>query len=350
MKMTLIKFVLLILIQSFLLAQENRNNFFIADSNNLFNEPQAPNSSGFAMWMMRQNFVVNAYQGIINYQTGSNSENEPQNYSYITYLPIIQKGNFGTMMGFTYSRYGILTDDKNIDKNYQSLWIWNGSRYDINKNFSLITSMEYYKRGNSTTFNNQTGNQFIGLFGGIIALNDKFVFFPYLGYTYLGKETDSKNNIMPGIEIKWIPVKSLELLTGIPILFACEWQCSEKFNIAAYFYYDKKTNAFVRYRINDEISLSLVYWNDHKNLNNTFINGSFYRKDNKIYNFNNILQYQQSLSLELGIKTMNDIAIQFSGGYKKGGDIKLKYNENELTSFEGKGFFYAGMNIVFLRF
>ena len=61
-------------------------------------------------------------------------------------------------------------------------------------------------------------------------------------------------------------------------------------------------------------------------------------------------QAQSSLSLKLGIKTLDNIGIILNGGYKIGESINLYNNDELITDAIGKDEFFVGFNIQYLKY
>lgn len=352
MKNLLLKTLVLLFLVTNLFAQKDVYLIGKADTESPFNEVHCPNSTGLVNWLMRQNLTIYAYQNLFQYETGigNNTNNEPQNLTFINYLPVISTENFGINVGVKYSRYTLMTDNKMIDKNYQYLWIWAGSSYKVSDKMSLIFSGEFYKRGNGETFNKKAGNQLFYLFGTAVKLSKNIMIMPMAGYNHTWKENNIDENFIAGVQLKWITSKDFQLLTGLPVILGCEWNVSEKINLGIYAYYNKRANGFIRYRVNNDVSLSLIFKNDLHGLQNTFLENTTYSSGNDVFSFDKLTQNQQTIAFEVGTRTINNMSVQFSAGYKFGNDIKLYSGEKELSTLKGSDKFFAGISIAFLQF
>lgn len=140
------------------------------------------------------------------------------------------------------------------------------------------------------------------------------------------------------------------MIAGAPILFALDWQMGDKVDFSFSQFMFDETDVFLRYHISQKLAFSLHYLRSNYSNSEIFFKKESVFLDDQHVEFNNLTQYQTSVSLKLGIKTFDDIGFIITGGYNMGGRISL-YDERSLAGeTSGSDEFYVGLSLQYLKF
>ncbi|MFC2137775.1 hypothetical protein ACFLTE_06335, partial [Bacteroidota bacterium] len=327
----------LILIISFLLflanvKSQNNNEYWSIDTLSSFNQPQNPFTDPLSMWMLRQNFTLNAFQADLGsefYLSGNNDDYNFQTY-FVTYLPAYNSNSFSSMIGTSYSKNSIMAENDSLNKNLQDIClIWLPIQYTNNK-LKLTFLYEHMLKGDANSLYKKVGNTkriFI-----ISSYNFNIRWQLSIMTAYLGTQMESGLNKMfvPAFQLRYRPNRKLVMTTGAPVLFAFEWSPIEKIDLVFSQILLDYTEGMIRYNVNNNIGISVNYKSTGYSSSDTYFKNESITLNNQLMVFNKISQIQKSVSLKLGIKTLDNIGIIISGGYKIGQSVDLYDNENEV--------------------
>lgn len=345
--------VLLILIcfQFSIYAQEVKSYWEIDTTSN-FNQANNPFTDALSMWILRQNYNLNVYQLNVGYDFSINEKNsiESPNIHYELYLPILHDNSFSVMLGTSYIKTNILSDEDNLNKSLQDIgMIWLPIQYTRNK-WKFTFLYEYFLRGDNNSLYTSTGNTQRVFFLAGYNFNYKWQLTMMMVYMETEMENDNRSMSIPAFQLRYEPSKNLRMTIGAPVLFAFEWSLGNKVDIAFSQIMFDDTKGFIRYNISKKVSLSLHY-NSTKNLSS-----DIYFKNETVsllgqdYNFNNITQQQNAISVKVGIRTFNNLGVVFTGGYRIGEELSLYSNSDLIIKSEGNTDFFVGFNIQYLKY
>ena len=345
-------FIISIILFSIIIKAQDINKYWSIDTINSFNQPHNPFTDALPMWLLRQNFTLSVYQteaGSELHFPKENDEHQLQTY-FVNYLPVYNKNYISALIGTSYSKYAILAENDSLNKNLQDLCLlWLPVQYTKNK-FKLTFLFEHFIKGDKNTLNTKIGNtQRVFL---ISSYNFNLNWQLSIMAAYLKTQMESKPVKMfsPAFQLRYKPSEKIILTAGAPVLFAFEWSPIPKFDIAFSQILLEYTEGFIRYNIHKNIGISVNYKSTGYSSSETYFKNESITLNNQMLVYNNLTQIQKSISLKIGIKTLDNIGIILSGGYKIGEDIDLYDNENKVGSSYGINTYFAGINIQYLKY
>lgn len=341
----------LILNNSFILIAQTETSNWDVNLNDPFNQVNTPVSDGLELWLTRQNFTTKGYQAIyeFDYNFNNNQENLPQNLTLTNYFNLFATKRWSSMAGIRYKKYNLMSN-KEMDNNFQHLFLWHSIQFIPNDKWNLGFAYEIYKAGNETNFNKQTGDRIFYYFSPIYAVSEKLSIIPVFFHDLRFKDnSEIDGSIIGGLQARWVLNNNFKLLIGAPMLFGTEWTINKKLKFATYLLYNFENTSFLQYNFSDKLSLAFHYSNA-TNFSHSYILETEFIEETNSFTHNKVNQRQHRFALELGIKKSNNSSVQLTIGYKKGDDIKLLNNDKELYSFAGTDYFFIGASFYFLDY
>ena len=347
---TILILILLIGFQFSLKAQDTINYWTIDTSSN-FNQPHSPFDNTLTMWMLRQNFTLNAYQANIGntYPVSERTEKDVSRTYFDIFLPVVNRNSFSAMLGTSYSKFPILAENDSLNKTLiDACRLWIPIQYTHNR-YKITLLYEYFQRGDNNSIYTKTGNTHRAFLLASYNFNLKWQLSLMAVYAETQMEIEKRKMIVPAFQLRYKPTSDFVMTIGAPVIFACEWTVFEKVDIAFSQLMLDDTDAFIRYNFNKKIGVSLNYKSTNYASSDIYFKSETISMSGQNLTFNNLTQPQSSLSLKLGIKTFNNIGIILSGGYNIGQTINL-YNNNDLVDkSNGRNEFYVGLNVQYLK-
>ena len=345
-------FFLIVLISfQFLLKAQDTINYWAIDTSSNYNQPHSPFENTLTMWMLRQNFTLNAFQANIGntYPISEKTEKGISRTYFDIFLPVINKNSFSAMLGTSYSKSPILAENDSLNKTLvDACRLWIPIQYTNNR-WKVTLLYEYFQRGDNNSLYTKTGNTHRAFLLASYNFNLKWQLSLMAVYAETQMEDEKRKMTTPALQLRYKPKPNFVMTFGAPVIFACEWTVFDKIDIAFSQLMLDDTDAFIRYNITKKIGISLNYKSTNYASSDIYFKSETISMSGQNLNFNNLTQQQNSLSLKLGIKTLNNIGLILSGGYNIGQTISL-YNNNDLVDkTNGRNEFYVGLNVQYLK-
>jgi hypothetical protein len=318
------------------------------DTENSFNDPHCPFHNDITMWILRQNITLDAYE--VHYENtlpSSDTPLEDRETTIESFLPLYNIGNSSSMAGFNYNRHRVVTDDTSLQTSlYSQFAAWVPIEFRFN-NWKILCVNEYGLNGDSSSLYDSTGNYYRIFPGVVYTINSEWMLWVTGVYIQTEQENGSDHQFLGAGQIRYQPNKDFKITIGAPILGAFEWSIG-RFDLYASQMLLSQTESMFRYRVTDFFASSLYYKNE-KVGESLLLNENTISENGTDYSYNKIFQFQQQVELQLGIKTMEDIGVIISGGYKWGDTVDLYLDDEKQYSVDGKNEYFIGADIQMLR-
>ncbi|MFW5879860.1 MAG: hypothetical protein ACOCUV_03460 [bacterium] len=335
----------------FSLKAEDTINYWIIDTSSNFNQSHSPFENTLTMWMLRQNFTLNAYQANIGntYPISGMNEKAVSRAYFDMFLPVVNKNSFSAMLGTSYSKFPILAENDSLNKTLVDVCrLWLPIQYTHNR-WKITLLYEYFQRGDYNSLYTQTGNTHRAFLLASYNFNLKWQLSTMLVYAVTQMEAEKRIMAVPAFQLRYKPNSDFTMTFGAPVIFACEWTVLDKIDIAFSQLMLDDTDSYIRYNFNKKIGVSLNYKSTNYASSDIFFKNETISLDGQNLTYNNLKQQQTSLSLKLGIKTFNHIGVILSGGYNIGQTIWLHNNNDLADKSNGRNEFYIGINVQYLK-
>jgi len=334
-----------------LLNAQGTINYWKVDTSNNFNQPHSPFENTLTMWMLRQNFTLNAFQANTGntYPVADKNEKGISRTYFDIFLPVINKNSFSAMVGTSYSKFPILAENDSLNKTLlDACRLWLPIQYTHNR-WKISLLYEYFQRGDNNSLYTKTGNTQRAFLLASYNFNLKWQLSIMAVYAETQMVNKKRKMGVPAMQIRYKPNPYFVMTFGAPVIFAFEWTVFDNIDIAFSQLMLEDTDAFVRYNFNKKIGISLNYKSTNYVSSDIYFKSETISMSGQNQTFNNLTQTQSSLSLKLGIKTFNNIGLILSGGYNIGQTISL-YNNNDLVDkTNGKNEYFVGLYVQYLK-
>lgn len=346
--MKAIQLLLVIILLGFcqiLTAQVKQTDFWAIDSLDRFNDASMPVTDGLTMWVTRQKLTLDGMQ--VYNKTELAPETKQTRQHIEAFIPVYPSGRFLSNIGINYHNAYFLTDGNVLNKNIQYTYLFGAVQYN-NNSWRLTVSSEYYAYGNGNLALTKQNNRFMPLFVAGYAFSQKWQLIFIGGYSRVYRENDAVANPIIAAQVRYQPNADFKMIIGAPVICAVEWSIFSKFDLFCRYFMTNETQAYLRYRINKTLYLSVNYNNTLNRSQEIYYPTETINRNSHSYDFNNSKQLQHPISLELTIQTSKNIAIMFTGGYNVGGQVHLKKDNSTVTSIPGKNEYYIGFQVNYL--
>lgn len=349
------KLLIVFIITGFTISAINAQDtldYWRVDTSNHFNQPHYPFSNSLTMWILKQRFSLDIYQMELGREMpiGRNFDYNQTRMTAESYLPIFKYKIISSTIGVSYSKSYILSDNDSVKKSlHENCYIWLPLQYQF-KRLKIILLYENFYLGDNSSLYSHTSNMQRGFINAIYPFNSKWHLMLIGSYTHKKLENEIENFFIPAFQLRYQPNNKIQLIGGAPILFALDWQISNRIDISFSQFMVEETDVFLRYNISKRIGLSLHYLLSNHSNSEIFFNKESISFDNKLVTYNNLAQNQNLVSIKLGIKTFNDIGLIITGGYNFGGKINLYEERTLMGEINGSDEFYLGLSLQYLKF
>ncbi len=345
LKLTLFLFCVI----NFALAQ-NETDYWAVDTESNFVSAHSPYTDAISMWILRQNLTINAYQAFIGSELMfNNADLEKTNNTVELYLPIFNKGGLTAMFGTGFSRNFFMSQDDKLNEpvmGFSQFWI--PIQYNTDQ-WKFTFLYERLLAGKSQSLFNEIGNAQRVFLMASHAFNRKWCLTVFGAYFEDNMESDKNSVLTPAFQLRYSPSRNVVMSAGAPLLFGIEWSVSPKWDIYFSQVMLDETNAFVTYNFTPKVGLSLHYAGIQTGAS-TYFPSEMISASGENYRYNNAVQLQSNIALQLGLKVFDHVGLVFSGGYKIGSELDLYNNTDKLTTIDGKSDYFVGFNIQYLKY
>jgi hypothetical protein len=343
--------IFLLSFQFFLKAQDT-DNYWKIDTLNDFNQPHYPFVNSLTMWILKQNFTLDLYQMNIEREIPIANDVDYSQSRMIAdvFLPLFKYKSLSSTIGVTYNKSYILADIDNLKKSlHENCYIWLPIQYQFKK-MKIVTIYENFLYGDNNSLYSQISNMQRVFLTVVYPFNTKWHLMLMGFYMYKKLEKEHEHTSLPSFQLRYQPNKKLQMVAGAPILFAVDWQFLPGLDFSFSQFLMDETDAFIRFNISKNIGLSFHYLSTNYSNSDIFFKQETIMLNNAHVAYNNLTQYQDAISLKLGVKTFKDIGLIFSGGYNLGKEISL-YNERILKGkTNGANEFFFGLSLQYMAF
>ena len=331
---------------------QERSKYWSIDTLSSFNQPHNPFSDPLSMWLLRQNLTLNAFQADVGTELYISENNDNYNFQtyFVNYLPVYNRNSFSAMIGTSYLKMSILSKNDSLNKNLQDMCLlWLPIQYTRNKlKFTFL--YEHMLKGDAKSLYTKTGNTKRAFIISSYNFNLKWQLSVMAAYLETQMENKPSKLFVPAFQLRYNPSEKLVMITGAPVLFAFEWSPIQKIDLAFSQILLEHTEGYIRYSISENIGISAHYKSTGYSSADTYFKSESILLDNQQIVYNNLTQIQKSIALKLGVKTLNNIGIILTGGYKIGQNVDLYNNENKVGNANGIDKYYIGLNIQHLKY
>jgi hypothetical protein len=334
------------------LAQQEEN-FWTVDTNDPFNDINAPFMDGLSMWIVRQKLTLRGYQAFIGADAPTkDGAASPQGNTRIDlYLPLASNRTFSSMIGVQHYTSRILTDVQGMDIGLIHDWFWLVGSYEIN-NWKFLLSAEYFRNTNKNSLFSKKGDALMPLFTTGYAFSNSWQLMSLAGFRKTSMVDKEKTTPVFGMQARYQPTHAFKIILGAPVLLGSEWAVNQKLYLGckALFTGAFSAEAFVRYSLNEHCSAGFHYAASNNELADSYFGNEIYHNGTEQIVYNNLTQICQTLSLDFGTKVSKEIALVLSGGYRSAGKAGLYYNEDRKFDIAGKDEYFVGIAVQYLSY
>lgn len=331
-------------------SQETNNQIISLGINKLnpLPQPNSPIIDGYYYWFLRANRANDISQTIIQYlhNFDTNYQNKNEYLRFEVTESVIEKGKFKALFSLRYKNTPISSKNKLLDESLKHLWLFTVWEYGFSSKWNLMLSSEFYQRGNKNTFEKNVGNQlsFISYLTYNVNSNWQLILLNVYENTY--KENETKKRYIPLLQARWQPNKNFKMLFGLPGIMGIEWLIDSKVDIIANTFINTDTDIALSYKLNNKLNLSLQYHrSDNESGNYYFAKRKLSLPNDKVVFYDRITQFENKISLNLGINTLEHSALIISIGYLQNNN-ELFLNDNSALKLNVYNQFFIGMNFV----
>ncbi len=336
---------LLVSIKSF--SQEDSAYWKLNTKDDVFWQPNCPLMDGFSLWLLRQKLSIDGTQTILQSETDI-TNNRLNKIQITNYLPIIKSKTISSMIGTRYSKYDILSDNENLNKTIQHIWLWTALEYKL-KRWNFILTTENYLKGDEIGLYDKTGNKFFTVFYCGYELNSKWNIILMGGYDRQEMENKIEEKPLIAIEARYQPSEKLKILFGVPTIFAFEWSALKNTDLGFQYFVTGGISSFIQQRITKRVNFSILY-NKEINDDTYFKTNTIISNNNNTISFNNISLTNSQLSAEIGFLTTNYIGINIGLGYNFKEKLYLQRNTDRINSeYYTKPYLSINLRIQYLK-
>lgn len=340
----------ILLIFCILINAQNKTDYWAVDTSSNFTSAHNPYTDAISMWILRQNFTLDAYQAFIGTEFDlSNPDFTNTNNTVEVYLPLFNKNEFSAMLGTGYTRNFFISSYDSLNKpimGFSQLWL--PIQYNTHKwKFTIL--YERLLAGKPNSLFDEVGNTQRIFLMTSHSFNLKWCLTIFGAYYEDNMEEEKNETLVPAFQLRYKPNKNITMATGAPLLFGIEWTVNPKFDIYFSQIMLDETNGFISYNLTKKIGLTLQYTSVQKGSDTYFYTESV-SISGKNHQYNHLVQKQSNIALKLGLKTFDNVGIILSGGYKLGDKLNLYRNENHITKIDGKNNFFVGFNIQYFKY
>ena len=326
--------------------------YWKVDTDNSFNAPHVPYADALSMWMLKQNFTLNAYQGLLKNQFALNSFGDPATarLHLEAYLPIFNTGSFSGLLGSSYNKSYILAENDSLSIQLQDVCqFWFALQYRY-KNWRFTSVYEQFLRGDKHSLYSETGNTIRYFATACYAFSRRWQLMVFGAYIGTRMEDERQEMLIPAFELRFEPSRDLKMVAGAPLVFGLEWCINRKFDIFLSQVMLDDTQFHVLYHLNSHLNLSLHYDILSHSTSDTYFQGRQVLLEDAVYDFNKLKQQQHTVSVKLGILSFDDIGLILTGGYNIRSKVELHHNSDKLCRAEGKDEFFVGFSLQYLSY
>jgi hypothetical protein len=329
-------------------------NYWALNLSDPFLDPTCPLMDPLTLYVLRQKLTLRGYQTILEAQVGNDTLNTDRlrKARIETYIPVIDTDSFQYMLGTKYKQVDIVAQDQEIfGKTVQVLWLFNAAKYVINERSNVVLIFENYERGIEKSFGQDPGNQSWGYGLYNYAFSRQWQLILIAGYEVDMMAGENKPTPQFAPELRWEPNEQFKLVVGAPVICAFEWSMTPELGIAARYDLDQDIGAFLRYKINEKFSLSLIYDRADNETQKTYFDRQDYLvpESREVIPYTNLTQMIDQISLDLGIRTSKEVGLNIAFGYAFGENITLRNNLDKTGSTPGRNELFLHLQLQFLK-
>ena len=333
------------------------NDYWDLNKANSFFGPECPLMDGVIMFMLRTKFTLDGYQTIINsgWKIDEQGAVDHDKIMVETYLPILECGPVKSLFGIRYSKTDLYIDDQyNYQKELEYLFAWNAWRFSIGNKLQAYLTVDSLFLGDQISKLGPLGTNIFSFASLLYAISPHWMILAAGGVDFKILAESNKVSPIIGAQLRWQPNDKFKIIIGLPVLAAMELSIFDWLDLGANLHYSMNHGAFIRIKVNELQSLSLIYEaNGYKSENSYFPGGDLINLESleQSGRFNNLCQKQYRMSIEYGLTVYNNTAISLGLGYAIGGDLEAKYDEQHQATLQGENFmhFYIRVNNLSLE-
>lgn len=166
---------------------------------------------------------------------------------------------------------------------------------------------------------------------------------------YWDSQGKEQLQVLPAGHVIWRPTQDLALMTGLPSLFALEWNGPHRFDLATHVMLGEgegniNVMAAARQGITDRTAVTLRYLRD--GFADVYVPEFSYQEAGQGQVVDEIAQYKHRVQLELELHPTDHTMLQFKGGYGIDDGVTLSRDGKEVTTLDGEDGFYGGLTFA----
>lgn len=325
------------------------NNAETIDTSDPFLDQNCPLFGAKPLWLLRQKLTLDYSETVLESTFITNNGDNPDinNFRMETYFPYFSIGNLKLMFGLRYFYSKLLIDEKyNYEKDLEHIFMWTVMKVDITNRVEFYLTLDSLFQGDSNNKFDTLGNHYYSFGSFVINIFEHSRIMLAGGVDYKQMYNEYTLKPIAGVQYIWQPTENFKSIIGLPVLTCFEWSPLYWLQIAGEIDYTFTHGAFIRWRLNNKNSLSIVYSaKDNKSEVSYFENTNSLNLDSldQSFDFNSLHQLQYNIGLEYGVNIFEETAIIFKLGYLFSSDIDVLYNGNSVSNIEGRNGFSFGI-------
>jgi hypothetical protein len=166
---------------------------------------------------------------------------------------------------------------------------------------------------------------------------------------YWDSQRQERLQVLPAGHVIWRPSPNLALMTGLPSLFALEWNGPHRFDLATHVMLGEgegniNVMAAARQGVTDRTAVTLRYLRD--GFADVYVPEFTYREQGQAQVIDEIAQYKHRVQLELELHPTDHTMLQFKGGYGLDDGVQLSRKGKGVATLTGEDGFYGGVTLA----
>ena len=334
-------------------TSQTEDDYWTLNYSDPFLEPTCPLMDAATMWILRQKITTRAVETIVHTELAppSGSRGSMRQARLETYATVVDAGSVSSLMGFKYFQSDILPkNQEEFGNTFQDLWFWNATKYVVSARTNLMMVSEYYRRGVGDSFQQKAGDEILEYLMYDYALSKRWQIMLLATYDLQYMSNKRTSRILPAAEVRWEPDDDFKLVFGVPVIAAFEWSITRRLGLAAKYSLGNEVGAFLRCKVSNVFSISLVYDRSGNGTVDTYFSPRSYSPTpTETSTYTNLSQMTDQISLDFGILTSSEVALNIAVGYSKGEDIQLNNNLDKAGTVAGVGEYFVRLQLHHLN-
>ena len=145
--------------------------------------------------------------------------------------------------------------------------------------------------------------------------------------------------------------QKFNIVFGAPVILGIDWNIYQNLYFSGKYFITNEIETHLSYFINDITRISVSYASNLNRSSKSYFPSEILSINNDNYTFNNVKHFNNTISLQAGIKLHKNISMNIASGYKLKSNIKLIKDDEEIYTLTSKdnAFIKIGFNYLIYR-